>query len=202
MALFPHEVDHAVDGAVELLQNLRQYSKTQVAKGKVPIRMGIGIDTGVVMLGTVGQEDRMEYAVKADLVNIASRVESLTKYYGLSLLITEHIYKGMKNPSKYQIYEVDIVQLKGKKEPVTIYHVMEAEEESKIILLNKVLLDFTYGIDLFRSQNFISAKVAFQKVLDIYPEHLAAKSYLDRCDKLIENPPSADWSFVNVFETK
>jgi adenylate cyclase len=65
-----------------------------------------------------------------------------------------------------------------------------------------VLSDFTYGIELFRTQNFTDAKEVFQKVLDISKENLAAKSYLDRCDKLIQNPPGADWSFVNVFETK
>ncbi|MCX6990904.1 MAG: response regulator [Chlamydiae bacterium] len=202
MALFPDEIDDAVDGAIELLQNLREYSKSQVAERKVPIRMGIGIDTGVVMVGTVGQEDRMEHAVKADLVNVASRVESLTKYYGLSLLITERVYQGLKNPSKYQIYQVDTVQLKGKTEPVTIYHILEAEDAEKSALLKKVIDDFTYGIELFRSRNFTGAKVVFQKVLDISKESLIAKSYLDRCDKLIQNPPAEDWSFVNVFETK
>jgi len=127
MALFPCRADDAVQSALAMLETLvdfnNQHNCQQVKKE--PIRIGIGINTGKLMLGTIGGEKRMDGTVIADAVNLASRVESLTKNYSTDLLITHHTYLQLEHKTYYQLEKVDEVKVKGKSEVVTVYSVMK-----------------------------------------------------------------------------
>ncbi len=103
MALFARQADDAVKAGISILQRLDIYNQYRVKSGYIPIQIGIGINTGELMLGTVGGYHRMDSTVISDAVNLAARVESLTKNYGISLLITQQTFVRLSNPSDYGI---------------------------------------------------------------------------------------------------
>ena len=102
-----------------------------VESGKEPFEIGIGVNWGEMMLGTIGATGRMEGTVISDAVNTASRVESLTKIYGTPLLITEAVYNRLVNPSKFDLRILDRVRVKGREEPVVIYEVLDVLSREK-----------------------------------------------------------------------
>ncbi|MEK7990310.1 MAG: adenylate/guanylate cyclase domain-containing protein, partial [Thiotrichaceae bacterium] len=133
MALFPRNADDAVQGALAMLETLIDFNQRDCKQvQKESIRIGIGINTGVLMLGTIGGEKRMDGTVIADAVNLASRVESLTKNYTTDLLITHNTYLKLQDKSSYLIEKVDAVKVKGKSELVTVYAVTNCETESVV----------------------------------------------------------------------
>jgi class 3 adenylate cyclase len=127
MALFSGGADNAVKAGIAMLNKLVEYNEHRMASGYKPIQIGIGINTGLLMLGTVGEPNRMDGTVISDAVNLASRTEGLTKNYGVSLLITHETFKRLRNPTDYAIRRIDEVKVKGKSEYVTIYEVFEAD---------------------------------------------------------------------------
>jgi len=127
MALFSGGADNAVKAGIAMLNKLVEYNQHRMASGYKPIQIGIGINTGLLMLGTVGEPNRMDGTVISDAVNLASRTEGLTKNYGVSLLITHQTFKRLQNPTDYAIRRIDEVKVKGKSEYVTIYEVFDAD---------------------------------------------------------------------------
>ncbi|NJN30352.1 MAG: GAF domain-containing protein [Synechococcales cyanobacterium RM1_1_8] len=123
MAIFPHSAEDALRGGLEMLQRLQGYNLQRAAQGLPPIRIGIGINTGGLMLGTVGGKTRMDSTVIGDAVNLAARLEGLTKTYGLSLLVSHHTVAELPPDHGYRLRPVDRVQVKGKAETVDIYEV-------------------------------------------------------------------------------
>ena len=102
---------------LEIVGKLKAYNETL----KDPIEIGMGLNSGSLMLGTVGGENRMDGTVISDVVNVASRIENLTKKYKVSLLISEYTINKLKNPSDFSITKIDTVETRGRKEKVTIY---------------------------------------------------------------------------------
>ncbi|WP_353571266.1 adenylate/guanylate cyclase domain-containing protein [Candidatus Albibeggiatoa sp. nov. BB20] len=130
MALFPCNADDAVQSALAMLETLVDFNQRDCQQAQEePIHIGIGINTGKLMLGTIGGEKRMDGTVIADAVNLASRVESLTKNYTVDLLITHNTYLQLRDQSRYQIEKVDAVKVKGKSELVTVYSILDRENE-------------------------------------------------------------------------
>ncbi|MDP5018948.1 MAG: AAA family ATPase, partial [Dolichospermum sp.] len=127
MALFSGEADDAVQAGIAMLNRLNLYNQERINYGLEPIRNGIGINTGLLMLGTVGGNNRMDGTVISDAVNLASRIEGLTKEYGVSLLISQQTFQRLQKPENYAIRQVDKVKVKGKLETVTIYEVFDAD---------------------------------------------------------------------------
>jgi|GEM_PF-891962 len=180
MALFPN-VDDAVQAALGMLNRLTQYNLTRGRPGRPIIKIGIGLNTGLLMLGTVGGENRMEGTVISDAVNLASRVEDLTKIYDTTLLITEQTYLKLTDPWAYQIRVIDAVIPKGKSEEVTIYEIFDADSPKSLNLKYETREDFELGFVLYHSEEVNEAKVLFEKVLAINQHDKAAQVYLKRC---------------------
>lgn len=121
MALFPEMADDALTCAVEMIKVLDQYNKLRKERQEPQIRIGIGINSGQLILGTVGNDKRMDGTVISDAVNVASRVEHLTKEYGQSILITENTLRQLKNSKRYPLQKLAETEIRGKKEKMTIY---------------------------------------------------------------------------------
>jgi class 3 adenylate cyclase len=181
MALFPNAND-AVQAALGMLNRLTQYNMTRGRPGRPIIKIGIGLNTGSLMLGTVGGENRMEGTVISDAVNLASRVEDLTKIYNTALLITEQTYLKLKDPWAYQIRVIDAVIPKGKSEEVTIYEIFDADFPESLNLKYETRDNFELGFVLYHSEEMKEAKVLFEKVLAINQHDKAAQVYLKRCE--------------------
>lgn len=181
MALFPTSADDALRGAITMLKTLYEYNNILKTAGYSPIRIGIGLNTGPLILGTVGGQNRMDSTVISDAVNLASRTEGLTKVYGTSLLITEYTYHKLKNVSEYKIRVIDRVKVKGKSSLVTIYEVFEHDPENIILLKMSTRAHFEQGFEYYHQGYFVKAQLFFNKVLAINEQDEVAQVYLTRC---------------------
>jgi DNA-binding response OmpR family regulator/class 3 adenylate cyclase len=175
MALFPNSADDAVKAAIGMLKQLVNNT----------ITIGIGIHYGPLMLGTVGGQNRMDGTVISDAVNLASRVEGLTKTYKTPLLITEQVYNKLIDQNKYKIRIIDHVTVKGKTKPVTIYEVFDANPLPCLKLKLKTLKDFESGVKSFHQEQFAAANEHFKKVLTANENDLVAQIYLNNCEKIL-----------------
>ncbi|MEG3897934.1 MULTISPECIES: AAA family ATPase [unclassified Microcoleus] len=185
MALFSGEADNAVKAGIAMLNRLVEYNQYCANAGCAPIQIGIGINTGSLMLGTVGGPNRMDGTVISDAVNLASRVESLTKNYGVSLLITQPTYARLKNPSQYAIRTLDTVKVKGKSEAVTVYEVFDADpleiKEGKLATLEL----FAEARAIYLEGNVAEATRLFSECWRQNQGDRVAKIYWERCQSAL-----------------
>ena len=114
MTLFPDQPSDALSAALEMQTSVKSFNEVRVLSGKQAIQIGIGIHTGPLMLGTIGEEGRYEGTVIADAVNLAARIESLTKDYGTPILISEACVQNLNTKHEFALREIERVQVKGK----------------------------------------------------------------------------------------
>ena len=182
MALFSEGADDAVKAGIAMLQTLAEYNGSRASLGYVPVEIGVGINTGSLILGIVGGKSRMDGTVISDAVNLASRIESLTKNYEVSLLITQQTFDRLTNPGDYAIRVIDKVQVKGKSEWVTVYEVFDADlAEVKAGKLATLQL-FTEALSLYNMNSFRQAAGLFADCLRQNPGDKVARIYLERCN--------------------
>jgi class 3 adenylate cyclase len=155
MALFPYQVDDSVKCGLEMIESLENYNKTQ-RNGMLPVKMGIGVNYGDVMIGTLGAEDRLDGTVISDAVNTASRVESLTKTLGATFVVTKEVIDNLSN-NKYPNRCIGKFLLKGKEIPMTLYQILDASQFKEVN-------DFHLGLMEFSSKNFSKAKRIFENI--------------------------------------
>lgn len=181
MALFGGDADDAVRGGISMLRRLREYNKTRTRPDRPPISIGIGINTGLLMLGTVGGSQRMDSTVISDTVNLASRLESLTKNYQVSLLITHQTFLGLANSHQYQIRLIDRVRVKGKSEQISIFEVFDADPEDLCRAKKAMKTNFEQAVLLYHMGLFSEAAEIFQRCLQAHENDGAAQFYLEQC---------------------
>ncbi|RKZ41668.1 MAG: diguanylate cyclase [Gammaproteobacteria bacterium] len=198
MALFPTRVDDAVQAAINLLKRLSEYNLTRGRPKRPIIKIGIGLNSGLLMLGTVGGKNRMDGTVISDAVNLASRVEGLTKIYGVSLLITEYTYAKLSKPLEYHIRVIDAVKVKGKSQEVTIYEIFDADQPEIITLKEQTLSHFKEGFVLYHCDEFNDARPFFEKVLQVNKNDKVAQIYLKRCEYFQKYGVSDDWENIEA----
>ncbi len=182
MALFDN-VDDAMNAAIEMLGVLREYNIEHVKVHAKPLTIGIGLHKGKVRLGTIGEHGRMDSTVISDAVNLASRIEGLTKYFGVEFLISDAVLRSVSEPAQFLFRFIDKVKVKGKKEPVKLYEVFNADS---IILQSRkraIREDFEKATKLYAVKEFTKAKALFEKVIFEFPDDKATQSYLVRCDR-------------------
>jgi len=180
MALFSEGADDAVKAGIAMLQTLAEYNRDRVSLGYVPVEIGVGINTGSLILGIVGGKSRMDGTVVSDAVNLASRIESLTKNYGVSLLITQQTFDRLTNPNDYAIRVIDKVQVKGKSEWVTVYEVFDADLPQVKAGKLATLQLFTEALSLYNMKSFRQAAGLFADCLRQNPGDKVARIYLER----------------------
>jgi class 3 adenylate cyclase len=173
--------DDAVKAGIAMLQTLATYNLTREERNYSPIYMGIGINTGSLMLGTVGGESRMDGTVISDAVNLASRLEGLTKNYGVPLLISHHTFSALTIPSDYDIRLIDKVKVKGKSELVTVYEVFDADPPEVREAKSIAKTTFESAWRLYDEERFSEAAQLFKDCVLRNPGDLVAAIYLDRC---------------------
>jgi adenylate cyclase len=180
MALFD-SADDAVRGSIDMLQSLAEYNKGRERANYPPVGIGIGINTGILRMGTVGERDRMEVTVISDAVNIASRIEGMTKMYGTPLLISDATYHALEDPTKYHIRKIDRVKAKGKTEPVTLWEVFDLDPPELMDYKLKIAAIFEEAISLYHSRQFEEAYELFLDCLTRNPQDKTAEYYAERC---------------------
>ncbi len=194
MALFPEQAQNALDAAMEMFEELANYNVEREAVGYIPIQIGIGLHTGMLMLGTIGESERMEGTVISDAVNTAARMEGLTKLYGASLIITEHTRKQLSDPDRYTLRYLGEVRVKGKQERTGIYEVLEEYIATDYAAKYRTLSDFEQAVNAYFSRELDIAKTGFEQVLEGNPIDGAAQYYLQRCEQFLQQGTPDDVS--------
>jgi class 3 adenylate cyclase/HAMP domain-containing protein len=186
----------AVLSAFDMLENLGRFNSEQQKKGRPRFQVGIGINYGMVTVGNIGSEKKMDYTVIGDMVNLASRLESLTKVYHEPLLFSGSVYRsvGKSLPCR----RLDRVSVKGKSQSVDIFTARKAlnkdEEEAWGIHAS--------AIELFYRRDFEKAADLFSKVRAILPGDEISQIFFDRCRYLLHHPPPENWNGVVVLKEK
>ncbi len=202
MALFDKSGEDAVKAALGMLQNLLDYNQHRQSQGFVPIRVGLGIHTGSMMLGTIGEHNRMEGTVISDAVNLAARLEGMTKQYGTPLLISEPTLLELKDPSRYHTRFLDRVKAKGKSEPVVIYEVFDADPPEQRDAKQANIPIFTKAWAHYKQGELDEARILFQECLAAHPTDPAPQVYINRCDQMEMMGLPDDWDGTTQLEEK
>lgn len=202
MALFPERSEDALNAAIEMRIKLMEFNEIMEQFGKPSIDAGIGIHTGLLMLGIIGGEGRMDSTVISDAVNLASRLEGLTKIYGGSIIITEDTLIKLNDPSHYHFRFLDVVKVKGKKEAVYIFEIMDGEPEKIRNLKLSTKDDYNRALQVYKKKEFAKAAEILQNIEAVSPSDKAVKIYLDRCKQYIKNGVPDFWDGVENVEVK
>jgi class 3 adenylate cyclase/HAMP domain-containing protein len=202
MALFGAPVQYeddpqqAILTGLSMIEALKTFNKNQVRIGKPVFKIGIGLNTGQVVVGNIGSTQKLEYTCIGDTVNLASRLEGLTKVYGVPIIISEYTLSESKNNIKTR--ELDSVRVKGKIQPVKIYEPYRGAAEK----IDNGYNIFNEAINLYRSRNFKEAVELFTQSNSIMGNDIPSSLYIDRCRELIQRPPSEEWDGVYTAKTK
>jgi len=170
--------------------------------GNPSINSGIGMHTGSLMLGVVGGEGRMDGTVISDAVNLTSRLEGLTKIYGSSVIITEDTLIRLGNPGAYNFRFLDIVRVKGKKEAVYIFELIDGEPDDLRNMKIKLKDDFGVAMNLYKKRSFNEALEKFLKVYSENPQDKASFIYIDRCKRYMKDGIPDDWDGAEAIDNK
>lgn len=187
MALFPNRAEDAVQAAIEMQHQVKIYNIHRQNSGYQPISLGIGLHTGTLMLGTIGEAERMESTVISDAVNLASRVEGLTKLYGVGIVASVQTLCRLDDPQHYKCRFLDRVQVKGKQTPVGVFEIYDGDSDTMIQLKAQTQTYFEQGIFLYYQQQFAQARRMFRRVLQVNKSDQAASFYAERCGILMKN---------------
>jgi adenylate cyclase len=201
MALFPNKPEDAIDSAIQMLDNLYTYNQKRKAKGRLRISSGIGIHTGNIMLGVIGEEKRFNCTVISDAVNMASRVESLTKQYSASILISESTYE-LIDKEKYFIRIVDYVAVKGKAKGSRIYEILNGNSQRIIDLKLSTKGKLEEAILLYKEKEFTKSLKIFREILEIDPKDSAVEIYEKRATHFEKFGVPPDWEGIEKLDLK
>lgn len=194
----PQHARHALKASMDMLERLNALRLEFIERGWPEIRIGVGLHTGMMSVGNMGSEFRLSYTVLGDAVNLGSRLEGLTKSYGVELIVSETTKAAVP---EYVYREIDIVKVKGKDKPIGIYEPIALEEEiteSELIELKKS----DEAISAYRNQDWERARLLLQELQGVSPERKLYSIYLERIDDFMNYPPPSDWDGVFVHTTK
>jgi adenylate cyclase len=181
-------------------RELQQLNEKWREEGRMGLGMGVGINQGEVIVGNIGSQERMDPTVIGDSVNLASRLEGLTRIYGVDILISATVAELVRD--EFYLRSVARVQVKGKTKPVDVLTFIGARNEEVDPEFLKWLESYEEGLEKFRSRDFTDAKILFSRFLEFYPDDVLAKMYLDRALEYERQPPNEAWDALEVFKKK
>jgi adenylate cyclase len=169
-----------------------------VSGGRKPISIGIGLNTGPVNVGNMGSSKRLAWTVMGDNVNLASRLEGMTKQYRTRIVISEATYRQVQH--QFVGRDLDRIRVKGKLQPVGIYELLDVVENQKGH--DRLLTDFNRAMAAYRNQDWQEAAGQFGVMLTSFPDDGPTQVFLQRALDFMEHAPEPDWDGVYVMKTK
>ncbi|MBN2141569.1 MAG: adenylate/guanylate cyclase domain-containing protein [Desulfovibrionaceae bacterium] len=187
----------AVQSALEQLDKLEELNKLFLEKFGFTINIGLGIHCGTVRVGNMGSADLFDYTLIGDSVNLASRLEGLTKFYGQRIVVSADIAQACGEA--FSFVELDRVKVKGKEKPITIYTVLTRDQAGQ---RQAEIKAYEAALGLYKAGNFDQAGQGFSSLSGQNPENPLYKLYQERCEHLIAEPPQGGWDGVFTHKTK
>jgi adenylate cyclase len=190
--------EHALVSAMAMQKQIRDIGPDFIKRGWPQLEIGVGLNCGPMNVGDMGSSFRRAYTVMGDAVNLASRLESLTKEYGVGILVSENIVDAVPN----MIYrELDRVRVKGKLAPIGIYEPMGKQGEVVKSVVDEIDR-FHRALDRYRAQRWDEAEMTMASLSAADPTRKVYKMYIERINNLRQNPPAKNWDGVFTFTTK
>jgi adenylate cyclase len=194
------DAKNAARAALAMRHELAQLNQKWRSEGRMGLGMGVGVNQGEVIVGNIGSQERMDPTVIGDAVNLASRLEGLTRVYGVDILVGASAAELVRE--EVYLRSVARVQVKGKTKPVDVFTFIGSRNEDVDPELLKWLESYEEGFEKFRARDFTQAKILFSRFLEFYPDDLLAKMYLSRSLEYERTPPDEAWEAVEVFQKK
>ncbi len=202
MAIFPRNASDALGAAVQMQKAVDELNASHVLKTNIPIRIGVGMHTGPLIMGITGDHDRLDAATIADTVNTASRLEGLTKHYKVNILLSESCVRHLADTERFYLRHLGQVQLKGKQDATRIYECFNGAGENEIQKKLTALPIFKQGMDDYFNKLFSEASGKFFQVLQIDPEDRTAKIFLEKTGRHIDAGIPENWTGVEEMHSK
>ncbi len=189
---------HAILAGIEMQKALLEIQPRFKERGWPEIHIGVGINTGKVSVGNMGSEVRVAYTVMGDAVNLASRLEGITKQYGVGVMVGENTRDAVPD---FVYRELDLVRVKGKDKPISIFEPVGLQSEVSKDVLDEIKL-FNQVLKFYRKQDWDQVELQLLNLQRMYAQSKLYEVYMERVAYFRENPPGADWDGVFVFQTK
>lgn len=192
----PHDddEDRAVRTAIDMIAQLTDWNEKRVLEGKLPVNIGIGLNTDSLIAGNIGSLKRMDFTMIGDGVNLASRLESACKQYGAQILVSENTFRKLRGT--YRARLIDNVIVKGKTQAVAVYEVLDFHTDASFPAMAEFLQIFRLGMDQYRGRRFKEAMSTFSDAIRLRAGDKVSGIYLERCGHYLREPPPEDWNGV------
>ncbi len=202
MALFDGPVDEALSAAVAMQLATAAFSAERVARGLEPVDIGVGVHSGPLMLGIIGEKGRMESTVIADAVNLASRIESLTKHYDCRILVSRATFEAQVEPQPYLTRPVDLVRVKGRGQSVELLEILDERFDPRAPLKNDLAAHLAEAMMVYRRGDFFGARSLFQALAYKDPEDKLYGIFRRRIEECVRLGTPEGWDGTTVFDAK
>jgi len=179
--------------SIDMQQRMIEQRAEFIAAGKPELYVRMGLNSGPMVVGNMGSQNRMDYTIMGDAVNLAARLEGANKFYKNYSMISENTYKLCSDD--IDVRELDRILVVGRNEPVVVYDLMDKKNKVSGKTADMVV-EYEKGLGLYKGRNYQDAIKAFNSALKIVPGDGPSISYIDRCQQFIKAPPAADWNGV------
>jgi len=202
MMLYMKKADDGVQAGIDILRMIDQYNVERNEQSRKPIRLGIGLHSGPLMMGIIGDSMRTDAAVISDTVNTASRMEGLTKHFNVNFILSEDIVQKLNDPERFHLRYLGKVQAKGKYHSIGVYECFNGDSDEQIKLKNASLLSFHAGMEAYFAKDMAAARRYFDQVYQTNPLDLTAFGFLHKIHGYITNGLPETWSGVEMMQSK
>jgi two-component system, sensor histidine kinase ChiS len=179
MAIFRNSPENALRAAVEMQETLRQYNHKRLEQNRRPIQIGVGMHTGPLIMGIIGDQKRLDATTVADTVNTASRLEGLTKFYHADILLSRRSLDLMPDAG-FGVRYLGQAQVKGKTAYIGVYECFDGDDAAQIAQKNAVQADFAQGLEAYFHKDFEAAADVFKKIAALNPDDKTVRLFLEK----------------------
>lgn len=202
MMLFMQKADHGMQAGIDILKLIRLYNQEREMKSRKPIRVGIGLHSGPLMMGIIGDSLRTDAAVISDTVNTASRMEGLTKHFNVNFILSGDTLMKLDDRERFNLRYLGKVQAKGKNQPIEVYECFDGDSPEQIALKKASLHLFHAGMEAYFNKDMILARNNFDKVYLANPADSTTFGFLHKLHGYIHAGVPEGWTGVEVMTSK
>ncbi len=202
MAIFPGTAADALCAAVEMQKQVTEFNVERKAAGHKPIQIGVGMHTGPLIMGITGDANRLDATTISDTVNIASRLESLTKHYKATIILSDACLQLIEQTENFHLRHIGLVQLKGKQQSIKIHECFSGNTSELISKKQKTLAAFNEGVDHYLNRSFSNAVQSFSEVAVLDPTDSTAQFFLTHAKQCLQKGVPENWGGVLEMSSK